>query len=500
MRGAWLVAVLLAAFPLAGPAFADPPPASAPAGPAAELERRLTKLMRDCRRCQWGLLVKDLESGRVLFEHNARLPFNPASNAKIVTAAAALSRLGPDHRFVTRVLGRIEGDRVVGGLYLQGGSDPSLLTADLAQLAGRLRQLEVRTVEGPLYLDTSGFGERDRDPPGFRSFRSSHSYRAGVDALSLNGNVIRIAVAPGEELGAPGLVTVAGESEYLSLRLRVITSHRTRLRVGTAIGPKQRTVVQVSGRIALGSEPLRFWRRVYHPSLYAGHAFRAQLSVAGVEIGKVVQVRAAPLDTPVLVEHRSESLAAIIRRGNKRSSNVVAEHLLLALGADVFGLPATFDKGRRAVGLYLKKLGLRPGSVFLENGSGLSRRSRIRPADLVTVLERAHDELGVGPDLLTSLPVAGLDGTLLRRFEGSQATGFVRAKTGTLSGISCLSGYAGFRDRRLLVFSLLAGRVRRLPPVRRLQAAMAEGLVEYLRQHAAGSAAGAPRAERSDQR
>jgi D-alanyl-D-alanine carboxypeptidase len=99
------------------------------------------------------------------------------------------------------------------------------------------------------------------------------------------------------------------------------------------------------------------------------------------------------------------------------------------------------------------------------------------------VLERAHADLVVGPDLLSSLPVAGLDGTLLRRFEGSHATGFVRAKTGTLSGISCLSGYAGYGDHRL-VFSILTARVPRQGPVRRLQAAMAESLVDYLRQRA----------------
>ena len=159
----------------------------------------------------------------------------------------------------------------------------------------------------------------------------------------------------------------------------------------------------------------------------------------------------------------------------------MSEHLLLALGADVFGAPATFDKGRRAVALYLKKVGVRPGTFFLENGSGLSRRSRIRPADLLAVLERAAADLSVGPDLLASLPLAGLDGTLLRRFEGSQATGFVRAKTGTLSGISALSGFAGFKDRRLL-FSFLTGRAGKLRPVRRLHVSMAEGLVDYLRQ------------------
>jgi D-alanyl-D-alanine carboxypeptidase/D-alanyl-D-alanine-endopeptidase (penicillin-binding protein 4) len=170
-----------------------------------------------------------------------------------------------------------------------------------------------------------------------------------------------------------------------------------------------------------------------------------------------------------------------VRRGNKHSSNIVAEHLLLAMGADLFGPPGTAQKGRRAVSMYLEELGLPAGSYLLENGSGLSRISRIRPLDLVRVLEHIHDDFGtVGPELVSSMPVAGQDGTLRRRFRGSAAAGLVRAKTGTLGGVSCLSGYASVGSRRLL-FVFLASRVSRQWDARRRQRAMAECLVHYLK-------------------
>jgi D-alanyl-D-alanine carboxypeptidase/D-alanyl-D-alanine-endopeptidase (penicillin-binding protein 4) len=300
-----------------------------------------------------------------------------------------------------------------------------------------------------------------------------------VDALSLNHNVIRIAISPAESAGQPATIAVSPESSYLRIQGRVVTSTRgTRLRAATFFaGP--RTGVSVSGRIHAGSETLLFWRRVYHPALFTGHSLRQELEAAGIRVSFAVRKHATPPGTPILLEHRSQSLTRIIQLGNKTSNNLVAEHLFLALGADVFGPPATFDKGRRAVDAYLRNIGVQPGTYRIENGSGLSRRNRIRPADLVRVLETSATDLSLGPDLLASLPVAGRDGTLLRRFEGSPAVGHVRAKTGTLGGVSCLTGYAEYGGRHL-VFTFFTGRVRRLPQARRLQVSMAEALVEDL--------------------
>ncbi len=456
-------------------------PEGAPDTPAGRLQDRLFALMRGCRRCAWGVLVKDLASGEVLLSHNAELPFNPASNIKLVTAAAALSRLGADHRFRTRLRGQLEGSRVVGGLYLEGGGDPTLDGAALAALCEELRARGVEAVEGPLYLDL-GFYKDAIDPPGYARFKSTHPFRAGVEALSLHHNVVQITVAPGEKPGERASVALGAAPSYFKLKTIAVTSaRRTRLRVATFPGGAGQTLVSVSGRIGLESEPRLFWRRVFHPARYTGHALMDELAARGIAIQREVKLRATPADLPTLAQRLSRPLEEVIYRGTKASTNAVAEQLLLALGADLFGPPATFAKGRRAVELYLRGLGLRPGSVYFENGSGLSRKSRIRPAEMVRVLEALARDLASGPEVLSALPLAGVDGTMRRRFSPeSGAVGLVRAKTGTLSGISALSGFAGHGERRL-VFSFLTARAYKLPRVRRLHVAMAETLVEYLR-------------------
>jgi D-alanyl-D-alanine carboxypeptidase/D-alanyl-D-alanine-endopeptidase (penicillin-binding protein 4) len=407
--------------------------------------------------------------------------FNPASNIKLITTSAALHRLGPSFRFTTEIFGRVDRGRVVGGLYLRGNGDPTLTSRDLAKIAATLQRLGVREVAGPIYLDDTAF-DCATDPPGFRRFRSSHPFRAGVGALSLNQNVVRITITPGQHPGEPASVELSPRSGYFKPHGTIWTTTRTsRFRVATHSKVRW-TGVNTTGRIRLGSRPRRYWRRIFQPALFTGHTFLSRLEAQGVRVTRRGRLRRkkVPPGVPLLVTHRSPRLETIIYSGNKRSSNLVAEHLLLALGADLYGPPATYEKGRAAVDRYLVRFGVKPGTYFLENGSGLSRRSRMRPADLVRILDGIYHDFSVGPEIQSSLPMAGLDGTLRRRFKGSSAEGLIRAKTGTLSGTLCLTGYAAHQDR-LIFFSFLAARVRRIPAVKWLQVKMSECLASYLR-------------------
>jgi D-alanyl-D-alanine carboxypeptidase/D-alanyl-D-alanine-endopeptidase (penicillin-binding protein 4) len=483
------VVLSVAVVPLSAPLAVAAPGSGGTVGTPTPEEEAAEAALRRCvearlltrHRGMWGVLIKDTSTGRVLFDRNAHLPFNPASNVKLVTTAAALGGLGPRFRFATELFGRVDRGRVVGGLYLRGGGDPTLITSDLDRLAAALRQRGVRQIEGPLYLDNSAY-DGPTDPPGYRRFRSSHPFRAGVDALSLNYNVVRITITPAASAGELAAVTLEPGSSYFKLQGRVRTSRRRpRLRVATH-SKGQWTGVSTTGRLPPGGRPRSFWRRVYQPALYAGHTFLRLLEARGVTFVKhrVLRSRRVPADLPRLALHRSAPLATIVRAGNKRSRNLVAEQLLLALGASTFGAPATYAKGRRAVAGYLGRVGIPPGTYRLENGSGLSRRSRMRPADLVAVLERLHQDLGTGPEIRASLPVAGQDGTLRRRFRGTIFEGAMRAKTGTLSGILSLSGYIGHRGRRL-TFSFLTARVHSYPASRRMQRRLSECMMGYLR-------------------
>jgi serine-type D-Ala-D-Ala carboxypeptidase/endopeptidase (penicillin-binding protein 4) len=425
---------------------------------------------------RFALEVRDEATGKTLFERAADRPALPASNAKLVTMAAVLDGLGETFRFATVARGRIE-DGVARELYLVGGLDPTLSTAGLLELAVKLTDAGLREVRGGIVLDGSAYSGGP-DPPGYKPFKTTHPYRAPVGALGLNTNVVRVSVTPAEEVGEPATVVVDPESSYLRLQASVRTAWSTRLGVGTSRAG-DRTTVLVRGRLRRGSPEKLFWRRVFHPDLFAGETFRALLEARGVRVQGGVSRGITPEGTPDLASAESAELFTIVRQATKRSSNVIAEHLLLALGAKLFGPPASYDKAQRALAAYLDGVGVARGTYRLENGSGLSLRNSIRPRDLVSVLATALRTFDVWPELLSALPLAGVDGTLRRRFAGSGAEGQLRAKTGTLRGVLCITGVVGVRGR-LALFSLMASRVRKASSVYRLQVGLGECLVRHL--------------------
>jgi D-alanyl-D-alanine carboxypeptidase/D-alanyl-D-alanine-endopeptidase (penicillin-binding protein 4) len=224
------------------------------------------------------------------------------------------------------------------------------------------------------------------------------------------------------------------------------------------------------------------YRRVAHPDLYAGYAFRELLARRGIKLtGKVVRMPAPP-GARALVTHYSAPLGVLVRDVNKRSNNFMAEQVLKTLGAETGGKPGTWQKGTDAVARFLDGLGIPAGQYKMTNGSGLYDSNRFSPAQLVGLLRTAYRDFRFAADFVGSLALAGADGTIGHRMEGGQAERFVRAKTGTLAGVSCLSGYAGAPGKMPLAFSILMNDLGEpaTSEARRAQDAIAEALVIYL--------------------
>jgi D-alanyl-D-alanine carboxypeptidase len=205
-------------------------------------------------------------------------------------------------------------------------------------------------------------------------------------------------------------------------------------------------------------------------------------SRSGVEVTGSAHTGEMPEGQTELAAHESQPLAVIIRTSNKDSNNFVAERIFQTVGQELYGAPATAAKGQRAITEYLTQVGLRSGTFHATNGSGLAHTNRITPNALVTLLRRLYYDLSIAPDFLQSLAVGGIDGTIRRRFLGTGASGLVRAKTGTLAGVSCLSGYIGQKED-VLIFSILVQgfRQRRLHEVRRVQVGMVSAMLRFLR-------------------
>lgn len=404
-----------------------------------------------------GVDVRDAASGRVVFQLRADTPLNPASNMKVVTAAAALSTLGGERTFHTGVYGRIEGSSVAT-LVLEGHGDPLLDQGDLAQLAQAVAERGVTSVDR-IAVDADFFDDRIL-PPAFEQQPNETAYfRAAVGGVVVDESTFVLRVIPAAEAGGRARVRLRGAG-YFDLQSDITTAEgpanviaeQSALRDG-------RMRLRVSGSVPPGNLGMSYRRRVENPILYAGYLFADALAAAGVRGNRTVVVGAAASPLPLLADHESPSLAEILRRVGKDSDNFVAEMTLKQLGANR-RVPGSSAEGVTAVQDFLERAGVPRGAATIVNGSGLFQGNRIAPSHLVATLMHVFRDPAVRPEYLAHLAVGGVDGTLARRLTGLPAARIVRAKTGTLNDVISLSGYVlGREPGRAYAFSMIANGV-----------------------------------------
>ncbi|HEX3597548.1 MAG TPA: D-alanyl-D-alanine carboxypeptidase/D-alanyl-D-alanine-endopeptidase [Polyangiaceae bacterium] len=401
-----------------------------------------------------GAAVMELVSGALLAHADEHRAQNPASNTKVLTAAAVLERMGPDFRFTTALLGHIE-DHRVSPLVIRGDGDPSLETQDLWELASALRQLGVRKVDGIL-VDQSAFDDQ-YVPPAFASQPNEWApFRAPVSAVSLERNSVTLNVVPGKAgnpaavwFDPPGFVDVRG-----SVATRPApAADGVRLTVSPN-GP--RLAADVGGFVGEGPPRLRFSKRIDDPRRFAGYVLADVLRAMQIDVKGDVGLGGASIHSRITYVE-SEPLAVLVRELGKNSDNFYAETLLKTLGGVSHGTPATTANGADAVTAWLKELGALEPGFRMTNGSGLFDANRVSTWTLVNVLRHAYLSPRVGADFVAELAVGGVDGTLHARFKDRGADRTVRAKTGTLDQVVALSGYVlGPLGKSPIAFSFIA--------------------------------------------
>ncbi len=400
-----------------------------------------------------GIAIVDVDSGRVLAAHNDHLPLNPASNAKVYTAATALATLRGDHRFETTLSGTVKAGEVAGPLVLRGTGDPSLSTADLARLVDDLRASGVRRVTGDLLVDQKAFDEQFVPPAFEQQPNEWASFRAPVSAVALNENTITMAVRPAAE-GQPATVTFDPPG-FVDIEGTVTTSGEGADGIGLTLSASgKRLLAKVSGNVGSDARIVRFTRRVDDPSLLAGYALKALLEQGGIKVGG--EVKPGTAKAHVIARHLSEPLSSLLYAVGKHSDNFYAEMIFKSLGGEARRRPARHADGADVVSQWLQKVGaLEPGMV-VKNGSGLFDANRATAASLATVLRTAWRDPALSSEFVAQLAVGGADGTLKKRFPSERARRSIRAKTGTLEDAITLSGYVlGPSGKSPIAFSIL---------------------------------------------
>lgn len=454
--------------------------APVPAGPDQPLVAQLDALIAKAnlgKNARVGVSVVDLATGETLFAHNADVALNPASNAKLLTTATALARLGPEHRYTTRVWTEAKGleDGVVTSkLYLQGGGDPALVTGKIYELAGQLRTAGVQRITGPIVVDASRF-DSDGLPPGFDLKAEFASHRAPGGAMSVNYNTYEVYAQPGKAIGdrprllvEPPIPSIVIENEA-----KTVAGNKNKLSV-TSKELDGKTILSFHGELGVNNGPSSYRYPIADPSRYAGELFALALTERGIKLSKsAIEFGAVPKTASLLATTRSESLSELCRSVNKWSNNFMAEQILRTL---VPTNGATAEASLELLRAYAQEIGMPQAGLVIGNGSGLYNNNMISPAGLTHLLTHVYADFRFRSDFLASLAIMGSDGTTRSRLRNSPADGWVRVKTGTLDDVSALSGYAGAIGRDPIAFSILVNGLERKhrPQARALQDSIAE--------------------------
>jgi len=387
--------------------------------------------------------------GKVLASHNQQLAFNPASVMKLVTTAAALDLLGPDYRWITRVYaqGPLVADVLNGDLIIQGSGDPRLAHEDLARLLRRLRSLGVREIQGDLVLDRSLFQTTLDDAAAFDGL-PYRAYNALPDALLLDAKAISLRFFPDAQTQS---VRVAMEPPMVDFlieppKLDTEPCINWREKLGTVVDPSS---VHFSGTYSVdcGERVLVLHAHTLSHARYFDAVFRQLWRELGGSIVGVMREEKKLDSARELLQWESPTLAQIIRDINKHSNNVMARQLLISLATLPTSTAVTPEVGAAQAKAWLDTLGVNSESVVIENGAGLSRKERLSANALSKVLYHAWHSPYM-PEFIASLPIVGVDGTMIRTLKNSAVKTRAHIKTGSLNDVASIAGYVKAKSGR----------------------------------------------------
>lgn len=405
-----------------------------------------------------GVAVFDLKNDRLTLGVNLEKLYIPASNAKIITSLTALKMLRPDYTFKTTfyIDGKIKQGTLQGNLYIKGFGDPDLVPEQVWRMVTDLRNSGLQKVEGDLVADDTFFDDQLLGP-GWDVSQSARTYQAPISALSVNFNTVSIKVLPGAREGEAASIYVDPRTRYIQIKNSSSTgppSSRSTIAVSREPVPNG-DLVTVTGNIPSNSGGERHTANITKPTLYALTVFHEIMKNEGVVVTGETRTGKVPPQAAQHLTHESRPLSLIVWGLNKFSNNFIAEQILKTMGAEFRGEPGTFAKGIEAVQTYMKEMGVEPDSYVLVDGSGLSPKNRLSAAQIIQALRAAYADFELAPEFMASLAVMGTDGSVSKRLRRSHLTGNVRTKTGSLNGVSALSGYAPMPGVGPVAFSFL---------------------------------------------
>jgi D-alanyl-D-alanine carboxypeptidase/D-alanyl-D-alanine-endopeptidase (penicillin-binding protein 4) len=411
-----------------------------------------------------GIYVQDVNAERPLIAVGGERALNPASTIKLLTTFAALDQLGPAYQWTTEIYtnGALQDDVLVGDLIIKGYGDPRLTLENFWLMLRNLRARGVREIRGDLVLDRSYFTIADIDPAGFDN-EPTRPYNTPPDALLVNFKAVRLQFVPDPDRRRLSIIAEPALPQVQVLNNVMLDNEPCgdwveRIKL-TALGDSATARLLFSGNYSVAcGEKTRNYSVLGHPQYVHGLFTLLWRELGGAFAGGVRNAE-TPAGARLLLAHQTQPLAEIVRDINKFSNNVMARQLYLALGAIAFGAPASNEKSARAIKQWLASRRLSFPELVLENGSGLSRIERLSAKNLAQLLLAAHRS-AVMPEVVSSLPLVAVDGTMKKRLAGAEVAGQAHIKTGTLSGVRAIAGYVLDTKGRTMVVVCIVNHAR----------------------------------------
>ena len=417
----------------------------------------LAQLLKDpfFRKCQIGVDVYNITKKEIVFRHNEKLLFRPASNMKLITTSAALYFLGPEYKFKTKIKydGIIENSVLKGNLYFVGGFDPDFTSLDLDSLIMQLKVKGINKITGNIYADVSNMDSLfwgqgwmwDDDP--------SHDFPY-MTPLSINDASLKIAIAP-TSIGEHVIITTIPQSKYFKFvnNITTVDNDTTKLKISRDWINRSDSLI-LEGGLFVDSKPDTFTVNLKNTNQYFLALAKETLLNTGITFDGKCEIKITP-ENAKIIAIKERAFGKVIINLNKTSDNLSAEMTLRALAFEKFGKYASAKKGVKIIDSLIVEVGLNPEDYRIVDGSGVSHYNLVSVEllnEILIYMNLYHPKLF--EVLYNSLPIAGVDGTVKHRMKHGFAYNNVHAKTGTLSGVSSLSGYLNSKSGDLISFSI----------------------------------------------
>lgn len=414
-----------------------------------------------------AISIRNAASGEVVYSHLGDIRVHPASVMKLLTGAAAFETLGTDYTFQTELYtdGKVQGGVLAGNLYLRGQGDPTLTKKELTAFVADLKAAGIQTIQGDIYGDDTWYDDV-RFSQDLNWSDEPYYTGAQVSALTLSPNddydagTVIVEITPAKKVGQAGYVGMVPANDYMTIVNKTQTVGKGGKKSIQVERQHGSNTLIVSGTIPAGAKKARSWASVWEPTNYTANIFKQAIEEQGIVFSTTPKLarRTVPKGATLLTSKQSMPLKELFIPFMKLSNNGHAELLVKEMGR-VVGGDGSWDKGLAVMEATLADMGIDTTTLLLRDGSGMSHKNLVTADEVSKLLYNVQSKPWY-PEFLQSLPVAGsnerfIGGTLRNRMEGTAAADNVQAKTGTLNGVSALSGYVKTANDETLIFSVM---------------------------------------------